>query len=130
MPSAAQYPGEVNDIKVRAKVEAVPAASGGGQETRVDLVIDPSRLPFKEEGGLHKAVLEITTFYGDSRGRSIGDVWQTLEMNLRDATWEKFRKDGIPFSTRVPMAAPGQTFKIVVYCYDADLVGSVLVKMK
>jgi VWFA-related protein len=128
--SAAQYAGEVHDIKVRAHVEAVPAASGSGQETRVDLVIDPSRLPFAQEGGLHKAVLEVTTFYGDSRGRPLGDLWQTLEMNLREANWEKYRKDGIPFSTRVPMAASGQTFKIVVYSYDADLVGSVLTKIK
>lgn len=128
--SAGQYDSEVKDLAVKAKVSAVPAASGAGQETQLDLVIDPSRVPFAVEGGLHRATLQITTYYGDGRGRYLGDVWQTLDLNLREATWERVRKEGIACSTRVPLAAPGQTYKIVVYSYEADLVGSVVTKLR
>jgi hypothetical protein len=34
------------------------------------------------------------------------------------------------FSTRVPLQAAGQTFKIVVYSYDADKVGSITARLK
>jgi hypothetical protein len=75
-------------------------------------------------------VLQFTVFYGDARGRPLGDVWQTLDMNLKPDTFERFKKDGITCSTRVPLGAQGQTFKIVVYSYEADLVGSVVIKLK
>ncbi len=128
--AAASYAQEVKDIGVKAAVKAVPAASGGGQEAQVDLVIQVSKVPFASQDGRHKAALQVTTFYGDARGRSLGDLWQTLDLNLREETWQKALKDGIPFSTRVPLQAAGQTFKVVVYSYDADKVGSVTAKLK
>ncbi len=128
--AAASYDVQVKDIGVKAAVKAVPAASGGGQEAQVDLLIQVSRLPFAGQDGRHKAALQITTFYGDARGRYLGDLWQTLDLNLRDETWQKAVKDGIPFSTRVPLQTAGQTFKIVVYSYEADKVGSVTAKLK
>lgn len=127
--AAGQYDHDVKDLAVKVKASAVPAASGAGQETQLDIVIDPSRVPFAAEGGLHRATLQITTYYGDARGRYLGDVWQTLDLNLREATWERVSKEGIVFATRVPLAAPGQTYKIVVYSYEADLVGSVVTKL-
>ena len=128
--AAASYDLEVKDIGVKAAVKAVPAASGGGQEAQVDLLIQVSKLPFASQEGRHKAALQITTFYGDGRGRYLGDLWQTLDLNLRDETWQKALKDGLPFSTRVPLQAGGQTFKVVVYSYDADKVGSVTARLK
>jgi hypothetical protein len=128
--AAASYEVEVKDIGVKAAVKSVPAASGGGQEAQVDLLIQISKVPFASQDGRHQAALQVTTFYGDGRGRYLGDLWQTLELNLREETWQKALKEGIPFSTRVPLQAAGQTFKIVVYSYDADKVGSVTARMK
>jgi VWFA-related protein len=128
--AAAAYEAEVKDIGVRAAVKAVPAQSGGGQEAQVDLVIQVSKLPFASETGRHQAALQITTFYGDGRGRHVGDLWQTLDLNLREDTWQKAVKQGLPFSTRVPLQTAGQTFKIVVYSYEADKVGSVTTRLK
>jgi len=127
--AAGQYDQEVKDLKVKAKATIV-AGESGGQEVQIDLVIDASRVPFKEEGGLYKSALQFTVFYGDARGRSLGDAWQVLDLNLKPATWERFKKDGIACSTRVPMRVQGQTFKIVVYSYEADLVGSTTTRLK
>jgi hypothetical protein len=128
--AAASYNLDVKDIGLKASVKAVPAASGSGQEAQVDLLIQVSKLPFAAQDGRHKAALQITTFYGDGRGRYVGDLWQTLDLNLRDDTWQKALKDGLPFSTRVPLQAGGQTFKVVVYSYEADKVGSVTARLK
>jgi hypothetical protein len=128
--AAAAYEQEVKDISVKASAKAVPAASGTGQEAQVDLVIQVAKLPFASAQGRHQAALQVTTFYGDGRGRFLGDLWQTLDLNLREDTWQKALKDGVPFSTRVPLQAAGQTFKIVVYSYDADRVGSVTTRLK
>jgi VWFA-related protein len=128
--AAAAYESEVKDIGVKAAVKAVPAASGSGQEAQVDLVIQVSKLPFASESGRHQAALQITTFYGDGRGRYLGDLGQTVDLNLREETWQKALKDGLPFSTRVPLQVAGQTFKIVVYSYEADKVGSVTMRLR
>jgi VWFA-related protein len=128
--AAAAYESEVKDIGLKAAVKAVPAQAGSGQEAQVDLVIQVSKLPFASESGRHQAALQITTFYGDGRGRYLGDLWQTVDLDLREETWLKAVKDGLPFSTRVPLQAPGQTFKIVVYSYEADKVGSVTTRLK
>jgi hypothetical protein len=128
--AAASYAQEVKDIGVKAAVKAVPAASGSGQEAQVDLFIQITKLPFASQDGRHRAALQITTFYGDARGRYLGDLWQTLDLNLREESWQKALKDGIPFSMRVPLQAAGQTFKIVVYSYEADKVGSVTTRLK
>jgi hypothetical protein len=72
----------------------------------------------------------VTTFFGDGRGRYLGDVWQTLSLDLREDTWQKAARDGLPFSTRVPLQVPDQTFKVVVYSFEADRVGSVTTRLK
>jgi VWFA-related protein len=127
--AAGQYDREIKDLRVKAKATAAPAP-GGGREARIDIVLDPARVPFTEENGLHVASLQFTTYYGDARGRYLGDAWHTLELKLRPSTWDRVSKEGIAFSTRVPIVTDGQTFKIVVYSYDADLVGSVTTTLK
>jgi hypothetical protein len=127
--AAGQYEQEVKDLKVKAQAK-IAASASGGQEVQLDLVIDAARVPFKEEGGIHKATIQFTTFSGDARGRFLGEAWQVVELTLLPATWERIEKEGIKCSTRVPFLVPGQTFKIVVYSYDADLVGSVTTRLK
>ena len=72
----------------------------------------------------------MTIFYGDAKGRFLGDDWQELDLNLKPDTWQRIQREGLGFSTRVPLKAPGQTFKIVVYSYETDRVGSVVIGLK
>ena len=127
--AAGQYENEVKDIRVKAAAAPV-AAAGAAPEAQIDLVIDLSRVPFAEADGLHKATLDVTTFCGDARGRLLGESWQTIQLALKPDTWERMRKEGLHTPIRVALPAQGQTFKIVVYSYDADLVGSVLTRLK
>jgi VWFA-related protein len=128
--AAGQYQEEVKDLNVKVHARAVAAQSGGEQEAELDVIVGYEKVPFHEEGGLHKANLAITVFYGDGRGRYLGDSWQEVALNLREATWLRAQKEGIAFSTRVPLRVADQQFKVVVYSYDADRIGSVITKVK
>ena len=97
---------------------------------QVDLVIDAAKIPFRDENGLHSATLQLTTFYADGRGRVLGDVWQDIVLNLKPDTWQRVQREGVAVSTRVPLKAPDQQFKVIVYSYEADRVGSAVAKLK
>jgi VWFA-related protein len=128
--AAGQYAEDLKDISVKVRAHAVPAASGDGQEVQLDVVVGYDKVPFHDESGVHKANLALTVFYGDGRGRYLGDSWQDVALNLHDESWQRAQRDGIAFSTRVPLRAADQQFKVVVYSYDADKVGSTVVHLK
>jgi VWFA-related protein len=121
--AAGQYNGEVKDLKFKVKTSEASGAAGG-PEIQVDLTIDVSRVRFQVVDGRHQGKLYVTTFYGDNRGRYLGGIWQEMELNLREETYAGAQKSGLPFSVRVPRQVPSQTLKIVVYDYNADIVGS------
>ena len=127
--SAGQYNGEVNDLTFKVTTSQATVA-GGAQEIQVDLAIDISRVRFRNVGGRHEGKLYVTTFYGDNRGRYLGGMWQEMELNLREETYQGALKSGLPYTVRIPQQVKGQTLKVVVYDYNADIVGSVMTTAK
>jgi VWFA-related protein len=121
--AAGQYVGEVKDLKFKVKTSEASGA-GGAQEIQVDLAIDISRVKFDIVDGRYQGKLHVTTFYGDNRGRYLGGIWQEMELNLREETYRGAQKSGLLYSVRIPRQVPGQTLKIIVYDYNADIVGS------
>ena len=51
-------------------------------------------------------------------------------MNLRDETYQRVMKEGIPFSMRIPLQVSNQNLRVVIYNYDNDKVGSSLAKAR
>ena len=51
-------------------------------------------------------------------------------MNLKEDTFQKVMKEGIPFSFRIPMKAPDESLKVVLYTIQTDKVGSQMIKAK
>ena len=127
--AAGQYNGEVKDLAFKLRTSEAPGADGS-REIQVDLSIDVSRVRFQVADGRYQGKLHVTTFYGDNRGRHLGGIWQEMELNLREETYKGAQKSGLPYSVRVPRTTPGQTLKIVVYDYNADLVGSAMATAK
>jgi VWFA-related protein len=121
--SAGQYNGEVKDLKFKVKTSEASGA-GSAHEIQVDLSIDISRVKFQVVDGRYQGKLHVTTFYGDNRGRYLGGIWQEMELNLREETYKGAQRSGLPYSVRVPRQVQGQTLKIIVYDYNADIVGS------
>jgi hypothetical protein len=127
--AAGAYREEVKDLRFKATARE-DNSSPEKPEIQIDLLIDPNSVPFQTAGEVHQGKLSITIFYGDSRGHYLGDSWEILEMNLKEDTYQKVMREGIPFSFRIPMRAPDESMKVVLYNYRTDKVGSLMIKAK
>ncbi|MBZ5537282.1 MAG: VWA domain-containing protein [Acidobacteriia bacterium] len=127
--AAAGYTEDIKDLPFQVESKEDRTAPGIPQ-VMISLKIDASQVPFQTVNGLHQGKLSITVFYGDSKGKNPGDQWETLDMNLREGTYQRVMKEGIPFSMRVPFLGPNQALRVVVYNYDNDRVGSLMTRVK
>ncbi len=125
--AAAGYASELHDIAF--KVAAVPQSGIEGQlQLRMDLLVDPSAVLFRMSGDRHSAQLHITIFYSSPNGRLLGEEWKTLEMNLREETYQRVKSSGIPLSVPIPLQDPKQLVKLIVYDPGSDRVGSLVTR--
>ncbi|MBZ5555538.1 MAG: VWA domain-containing protein [Acidobacteriia bacterium] len=127
--SAGGYEYAIKDLSFKVNI-AADRSDPKNPRAKLDLVIDPSKVGFAVEKGVHKGEVDIAIFYGDPHGRSVESRWDTLHMTLNDETYQKVMKEGIPFSTQIPLQWNGQTVKVVVYNYDNDRIGSLMTKVK
>ena len=126
---AFEYAPPIDDIRVRGRATLSRGASDVDQ-VHVDVTIDTSRLAFELVNGRHVGSVEAVVFAIDGRQRQVADLWQRLELDLSEATYQKFVAGGIPYTATLQVPAPlqVQAVKVVVYDYAADLVGSVVLK--
>jgi hypothetical protein len=108
--SAALYPDEVRDVRVKARASLADSAAGSPARpepvdgrtklVQVDITIDADTVKFSlDEEKRHVARLDVSVLGADSRGRIVDERWQTIEMAFDDAQYEKCRRDGIRYST-------------------------------
>jgi VWFA-related protein len=118
----------IDDIKVTGSVSL--SGEKGARTVRVDAVIDTSRITLKPANGRHAGSVEVVIFTVDGRKRQIQDLWQRIELDLSEATLEKFKASGIPHTATLAAPPDLDAVKVVVYDYAADLVGSLLLKIR
>lgn len=123
--SAAAYESEIGDIPLKVTT-AWQKDDSGKKQTRVDLVIDASKVRFQSGNQLYSARLRIGIFYTDSDDRYLGDVWESLDMDLQEDTHAKVMREGIRYSTLLAIPPARRTLKTVVYDIGGDRVGSVV----
>ncbi|MBZ5497242.1 MAG: VWA domain-containing protein [Acidobacteriia bacterium] len=125
--AAGAYESEVGDIPL--KITAAREA-GSQPQIKVDLQIDPEKVGFKMVDLRHVGRLRIAIFYADANGNSLGDDWKTVDMELQEDSYQQIMQSGIKYSALIPLKAPNQILKVVVYDTVGDRVGSKLVKFK
>jgi hypothetical protein len=96
----------------------------------VDIAIDTARLALTPANGRHTGSVEVAVFTLDGQQRQIQDLWQRLELDLSDATYQKFKAGGIPHSATLQAPPDLKAVKVVVYDYTADLVGSFMLPIR
>lgn len=126
---AFEYARPIDDIKVQGHAGATRHPNGGRQ-VAVDITIDGARLAYQGVDGRHVGSVEVAVFAIDAGQRQVADLWQRLELNLSDATYQRFRMTGIPYSAEITAPDAVRAVKVVVYDYTADLVGSVTLSLK
>jgi VWFA-related protein len=122
--AAGEYGGTIDDVKV----ELTAAATSGA--VSLEARIDVARVSFEQADDRRVTALEVAFFCGDRRERIVGELWQTVDLKLQEATYQQALKDGLTHTARVPVTAPAQTCKVVVYDYPSDRTGSAVVRVR
>ena len=91
----------------------------------VEAAIDASRVGFLVENGLHHASLDIAVFCQDGEGEPVGYLWQTMNLKLGDASYQRVLEEGIRYTGVVTVQRPAHLVKVVVFDYGSDRIGSI-----
>jgi VWFA-related protein len=121
----------IGDVALKVKASR-SAASGqpAAREVHVDVTIDPLTVAFSPLEGRRVARLGVAIFCGDSKNAVIGELWQEMNLALKDDSYQRYKQQGIPLSAKVAVKGDPKRVKVVVYDYRADLVGAMSAKVK
>jgi VWFA-related protein len=122
--SAGEYEAEIRDIPLTLKVSTKKGAVAA--EVRVEL----SRLDLEEADGRHTGKFEAAFFCADSKERLIGQAWQTVDLNLKEETYQRLLTEGLRHASDIPITGSARYVKVVVYDYRADRLGSAIVRLQ
>jgi hypothetical protein len=126
--AAGDYTNDIKDISFTLK--ATPVTAAGAMSMTVDISIDPARLAFATVEGRHVGSVQVAIFCGDKQEKVVGQLWRKVDFQVTDETFQQYKSGGVPFTAHIPISAPAAYVKAILYDYDADLVGSVTVKIK
>jgi VWFA-related protein len=118
------------DVYMKVKASGAAAAGSASREVRVDVTIDPLSVSFSPLEGRRVARLGIAIFCGDSKDAIVGELWQEVNLALKDDSYQRYKQQGIPVSVKVPVKSDARRVKVVVYDYRSDLVGAMSAKVK
>jgi hypothetical protein len=126
--AATNYAEDLSDIKLTVKASTTKVQ--GGTDVALDVVIDLSRVSFTVKDDRHVASLEFALACGDEKERVIGRSRQTLDLKLKEDTFQRYSREGFPLNAFMSSSVKPRFVKLVVYDYEADLVGSTTIKLK
>lgn len=121
--SAANSTQPIDDLSI-AITDARVVKEADGDVLHVDVRLSPDRVQFAEADGKYVAEIEAIFFAADARGRLAADLWKTLSFALTPENHQRFVREGVSYTQRVPISAAPKHVKVVVYQYAADIVGS------
>lgn len=126
---AGYYAKDVTDIPVKVSVSVKKAAERWA-EVSLEVTVDASRVSCTTADERHLATLDLAIFAGDDKERVIGQSRHKMDLKLKEETYQRYMREGIPFTVNLSVGVKPQYVKVVVYDYAADLVGSTNVKLK
>ena len=115
----------VRDLSVSLKVSQAKSANKVVQaDVIAELKIDPSRIAFAQVDGRRAAAVEFRIYCGDGKEKIVGQTQGVMRLNLTEASYAKYSRDGIPYTARIQVTAKPKTVKVIVYDPASDLAGS------
>jgi len=126
--AAGEYGAAIPDIRVTLS----PAVdkSRSPVEVNIKVNIDASRIAFTTAEGRHVADLDLVVYASDASERLVGESRHKVDLKLKDDTYQRYMREGIPFDVTMRAAQAPRYVKVIVYDYAADLLGSAIVKLK
>jgi VWFA-related protein len=107
---------------------SLTTGADGRPQLAVNLNIDLSTIGLKIVDPLHTGKLRIAVFYADAKQHYLGEEWKTLDLQLREDGYQRFRQSGIPCSIPIPLKAQKGILKVVVYDMTTEQAGSKVIK--
>lgn len=126
--SAATYAGDLRNIGLAAAASSASASRTGRID--VEVVIDLSRVRFSKLGDRNTAEIQVAGFAIASGRTVVGQTWQTVQLSYSDERLPEAVRAGLTHRFSVEAAVGARDLRVVVYDYQADLVGSRLVRVQ
>jgi len=127
MVMAATTDTEMPDIGITAT--AANGQAGPGSVVTLGLTIDVSRIRFEAVNGRRSSSIEVAAFALGKKQAPIGEVHQNVTLTFTESRYAEVLKTGAPVPLTIPVSAPAEWVKVVVYDYLTDLTGSRNVKV-
>jgi VWFA-related protein len=118
------------DVYIKVKASDTTSAGSPSRTVLVNVSIDPLSVSFSPLEGRRVARLGVAVFCGDSKNAIVGELWQEMNLALKDDTYQRYKQQGIPFSAKVPVKGDARRVKVIVYDYRSDLVGAMSAKVR
>jgi VWFA-related protein len=119
---------ELQDIRFEVGT-AVVNDDNGQSQLKVDMKINPANISFRILEDRHIARVHIAIFCENTRGKQLAADWKILDLSLSEATYQKIPNEGIDYSITLPLKAPKQVIKIVLYDPGNDRIGTKLIRL-
>jgi VWFA-related protein len=126
--AAVNYPAEIPDIKLSAKM--LDLRESAGRFINVEVTLDAAGLRLAKAGDRWVAALNFAVICGDYYRKDIGQLWESKDVFVPDTRIEEVKRAGLTVTLKVPVKQPPVYVRIVAYDYGSDRVGSIVKVMK
>jgi Ca-activated chloride channel homolog len=127
--AAGTYIPELRDVPFSVST-AEQKDSQGRPQLKVDLRIGMDKSGFKKIGNQLACKMETAIFYVNRDGKPHGYEWRIIERLLSEEAYNQAIKEGVSFSTVIPLKDKNQILKIVVYDEGSEKMGSKFVRLQ
>jgi hypothetical protein len=66
----------------------------------------------------------------DASGRTVGEVWRTLNVRVAPENYDTVRKEGLKIPVTLDVTASPSMIRVIVYDYGSDLLGSTYMRKR
>ena len=122
LDEAFRSPIDANAILLTAELK--PAGEG---RANLDLKIDLASLQMTEANDRHSGEFDILILQRNETGETFGRINDTVVMNFREATYQRFLQDGIPYQRTLVIDPKATVVRVVVRDAGTGNIGSLTV---
>lgn len=121
MMAAIWSPLDATGIGLRARLDPSPAAPN---TTRVTLLVDPRDFSLKPNADRITGALEFVFVQETKKGKKLASEKQTLELNLKKATYDQIEKTGLRAGRDLQLRPDTESIRLVVLDHLTGSTGS------
>jgi VWFA-related protein len=128
MVAAANFGGDVQDLKLTIKTSEIKV--GARRSVTVDTTIPAERIVFARTASGPMAAISQAVLCLDASGRTVGEVWRTLNVRVAPENYDTVRKEGLKIPVTLDVTASPSMIRVIVYDYGSDLLGSTYMRKR